>query len=226
VLEQCRNCGSPARLLEVSGWGGGAPFLPVTPEFEATVSEEVLCDDTEPRWLCRIIDARACPTCGVCDLAARDLATYLQCDGPHLPRSPLSCPACASTCLGPIRIECFGVLGTLLAYLDRNYGAELDGRLCEGCGLVWLSLYPDDSEARRELVARFPSAGPCGRCGRGQLRVTRVDVPHAGFAGLYDPAVQTGRPLEAGLVADLVVAVCDSCGEAETRGEWCGTAPP
>jgi hypothetical protein len=224
VTQLCRICGSAARLLEVAGGGGGALFLPCTPEFEATVGEE-LYDDTEPRWLCRFIDALACSTCGACDLALQDFATYLQCDGPHLPRSPLTCRACGSSCLGPITVECFGVPGPPLAYLAPQYGAPLVGRLCGGCGRAWLSLHSQDSKARRELAGRFPGGGTCGRCGRGQLRVTRVDVPYSDFAGLYDPASPTSHHVAASLVADQLVAVCDSCGEAEARARWRGQDP-
>jgi hypothetical protein len=194
-------------------------FLPCTPEFEATVGEDFY-HDTEPRWLCRFIDACVCFTCGACDLAPNDFACYLQCDGPHLPRSPLICRACGSSCLGPIAVECFGVPGPPLAYLAPQYGAPLLGRLCQGCGLTWLSLDPQDSKARRELASRFAGEGTCGRCRQGQLRMTRVDVPYSDFAGLYDPASQVGHLGDAGLLADLFVAVCDSCGEAEPRAKW------
>jgi hypothetical protein len=96
----------------------------------------------------------------------------------------------------------------------------LIGRLCEVCGLTWLSLDPQDSEGRRELARRFSEGAVCGRCGQGHLRVTRVDVPHSDFAGLYDPGSPVGRLGDAELVADLLVAVCDSCGEAESRAKW------
>jgi hypothetical protein len=89
------------------------------------------------------------------------------------------------------------------------------GRLCKGCGLIWLSLDLQDSEARRELANRFFGHAACARCRQGQLRMTRVDVPYSDFAGLYDPASQVGHLGEAGLLADLLVEVCDSCGEAE-----------
>jgi hypothetical protein len=220
VSRQCRNCATPTRRLEVAGGGGGELFLPFTPKFESGVGEDFSYDGNEPRWLCRFLDAHACPTCGTCDLAPQDVATYLRCDGPHLPRSPLNCPACGSWCLGPIAVECFGVPGSPLAYLAPKYGAPLLGRLCEGCGLTWLSLDPEDREARRELAKRFSGEAACGRCRQGQLRMTRVDVPYSDLAGLYDPASHAGHLGEAGLLADLFVAVCDSCGEAETRAKW------
>jgi hypothetical protein len=211
--------------LEVAGSGGGALFLPFTPEFQATIGDDFSYDGDEPRWLCRFIDAHACAACEAADLTAQDPATFLECDGPHLPRSPVSCLACGSPCLGPIGIECFGVPGPPLAYLAPKYGAPLVGRLCEKCGRVWLSLYPHDHEARRELAARIADGGCCGLCRQGRLRVTRVDVPYSGFAGLYDPASPTGHLGAAGLVADLLVAVCDSCGEAEARARWPARTP-
>ncbi len=190
-------------------------MLPFTREFQATVGEDFWNNDSDPRLHCRVIDGRACTNCVACDLITRDVVTYLRCDGPYLARSPHSCPACHGNCLGPITIDCFGVIGTLLAYLGPQYGAPLYGRLCEGCGQVWLSLYAADDEARRELAARFPSKTSCSLCGRGRLRLTRVDVPHSGFAGLYDWTVDSlGK---AGLVAELWVAACDSCGEALTQ---------
>lgn len=217
---RCRTCGEPTRTLEASGVGGAALHLPFTAEFEATLDEEFAFDGSEPRWLCRFIDARACTACGAADLAAHDPATYLECDGPHLPASPLPCRACGSPCAGPLGVECFGVPGRPLAYLAAQYGAPLAGRLCRGCGRVWLSLHPDDAEGRRELAARFPDGGACGRCGRGRVRATRVDVPHAGFGGLYDPSVPAGPYKEPSWAADLLVAVCDSCGEATARAGW------
>src|SRR6202007_1005723 len=131
----------------------------------------------------------ACAVCGASDLTAHDPATYLDCDGPHLPPSPLPCPACGSSCVGPIAVGCYGVPGGPLAYLAPKFGAPLAGRLCRGCGRVWLSLHADDTAARRELAARFADSGRCERCRRGRLRATRVDVPYAGFGGLYDPAL-------------------------------------
>jgi hypothetical protein len=224
VMQQCRNCGSPARTLEVAGGSGEALFLPFTPEFEATLGEDFSYDGSEPRWLCRFLDARACPNCGACDLAAHDPATYLECDGPHLPRSARSCPACNTSCLGPLAVECFGVPGPPLAYLAPKFGAPLIGRLCSGCGRVWLSLNPDDAEARRELVTRFADSGPCGLCGMGRLRATRVDVPHGGFAGLFDPSSPSGSCGAPAWAADLMVVVCDKCGESEPRANWQGLA--
>src|SRR5262249_8672629 len=163
VEQRCRRCGSPTRTLEVAGGSGEALFLPFTPEFEATLGEDFAYDGSEPRWLCRFLDARACTACGASDLAAHDPATYLGCARPHLPRSPLTCPVCRSSCLGPVAIECYGVPGPPLAYLAPRFGAPLVGRLCGGCGRVWLSLYPDDAEARRELAARVADGGSCGR---------------------------------------------------------------
>jgi hypothetical protein len=132
----------------------------------------------------------------------------------------LACPACGSSCLGPLAVECYGVPGPPLAYLAPKYGAPLVGRLCGECGRVWLSLYPDDAEGRRELAARVVDGGACGQCGGGRLRATRVDVPHGGFGRLYDPASPTGQHGVPGWVADLLVVVCDSCGEAEARAGW------
>ena len=220
MAHHCRTCGSPTRLLEVAGRGGAALFLPFTPEFEAALGAGFSYDGSEPRWLCRFLDAHACPACGASDLAAHDPATYLYCDGPYLPPSLLPCPACGASCLGPLAVECFGVPGPPLAYLAPKFGAPLAGRLCGGCGRVWLSLYAGDAEARRELAARLADGGACGRCDRGRLRATRVDVPYAGFGGLYEPASPSGPYREPAWAADLRVVVCDSCGEAETRAGW------
>jgi hypothetical protein len=195
-------------------------FLPFTPEFEATLGEGFSYDGSEPRYLCRFIDARACPACGAADLVAHDAATYLACDGLYLPRSPLPCPACGSACCGPLAIECDGVGKPPLAYLAPKHGAPLAGQLCVACGRVWLSLYSDDADGRRELAARIADGGPCGRCGRGRLRATCVDVPYAGPGGLYDPSIRSGPYQSPARVADLLVVVCDSCGEAEARAGW------
>jgi hypothetical protein len=200
-------------------------FLPFTPEFEATIGDDFSYDGSEPRWLCRFIDAHACTACGAIDLIAHDPVTYLECDGPYLPRSPLPCLACNSSCHGPLAIECDGVAGPPLAFLAPKFGAPLVGRLCGECGRLWLSLHPDDAEARRELTARIPDGGPCGRCGQGRLRPTRVDVPHAGFGGLYDPSSPSGPYQEPAWAADLLVVVCDVCGEAEARAGWPGRKP-
>jgi hypothetical protein len=226
VPSQCRFCGSPTRPLEVSGSGGGGLFLPLTPEFEAGLGEDFVFDGSEPRWLSRFLDAHACTGCEACDLVPHDLATYLECDGPHLPPSALACRACGSSCLGPLALESYGVPGQPLAYLAPKYGAPLAGRLCGRCGRTWLSLDPDDTEARRELAARFQDGGPCSRCEPGRLRVTRLDVPYSGFAGLYDPASPSGPYGEPSWAADLLLVVCDSCGEAEARVEWPGANPP
>ncbi len=222
MTQRCRSCGSPTRLLEVAGGSSAALFLPFTREFEATLGDDFAYDGSEPRWLCRFIDAHACTACGACDLVAHDPATYLACDGLHVPTSPLSCPVCDSTCLGPIVIEGFGVTGRPLAYLAPKFGAPLAARLCTECGRVWLSLYPDDSEARRELAARFPDGGSCPRCERGRLRPTRVDVSYAGFGSLCDPATPSGPYGGPAWVGDLLIVVCDSCGETETRAGWPG----
>jgi len=220
VAQPCRECGSPTRLLEVSGGGGGALFLPLTRAFEATLGDDFAYDGSEPRWLCRFLDGRACPACGACDLAAHDATTYLECDGPHLPSSPLLCRVCGGPCLGPIAVEVFGGPGTLLAYLGPKFGAPLAARVCRRCGQVWLGLYREDTEARRELAARFPDGGPCDPCRRGRLRATRTDVPHAGFGGLYDPSSQSGPYGAAAWAADLLVVVCDGCGEAVFQARW------
>jgi hypothetical protein len=218
--QPCRSCGAPVRTLEVAGGSGEALFLPFTPELEATLGDDFAYDGSEPRWLCRFLDAQVCTRCGTSDFTAHDPTTYLQCDGPHLPQSPVACPGCGASCLGPLAIECFGVPGPPLAYLADKFGAPLVGRLCGACGRVWLSLYPDDAEARRELAARFADDGSCARCGRGRLRTTRVDVPHGGFGGLYDPALPSGPYGAPAWVADLLVVVCDTCGEAEAKARW------
>jgi hypothetical protein len=197
-------------------------FFPFRPEVEATLGEDFAYDGSEPRWLCRFIDALACARCGSVDLTVQDLTTYLGCDGPYLPTSPLACPACGSSCHGSLDFDCYGVPGRPLAYLAPKYGAPLSGRLCTACGRVGLSLFPEDAEARRELTARVADHGPCKRCGRGRLRLTRVDVPHAGFGGLFDPALPSGPYKTPTWVADLLVAICDACGEAEARAEWPG----
>jgi hypothetical protein len=196
-------------------------FFPFPPVVEATLRDD-FDYDSEPSWRCRFIDALACLACGASDLTVHDLAAYLECDGPSLPRSLSACPACGSSCHGPLEFECYGVPGPPLAYLAPQYGAPLLGRLCSGCGRVWLSLFPDDAEARRELAARIADHGCCGRCGRGRLRLTRVDIPHADFGGLFDPALPSGPYGAPTWVADLLVAVCDACGEAEARAGWPG----
>jgi hypothetical protein len=194
-------------------------FLPLRPEFEAAIDDDFDWD-SDPRWLCRFIDSLSCPECGTCDLTVSNPSAFLGCDGPHLPVSPAACRACGSSCHGPLAFECYGVPGQPLAFLGPQYGGPLVGRLCGACHLVWLSLHPDDAEGRRELAARFPDGGTCDQCGRGRLRATRVDVPHAGYGGLYDPSQPTGQYGGPAWVADLLIVVCDSCGEATARAGW------
>jgi hypothetical protein len=216
VKQTCRGCGAPTRRLEVSGRGVGPVFFPIPPAVESELGDDFDWE-SDPRWLCRFIDALACPDCGQCDLAVADPQTYLNCDGPHLPQSSVWCRACSSACRGPLEFECYGAPGVPLAYLAPNYGAPLVGRLCVACGRVWLCLYPDDSKGRMELEARFPDSGCCTCCGRGRLRATNVEVPHGnGFGALYDPGLPSGK----NCVADWLVSVCDSCGEAEARAGW------
>jgi hypothetical protein len=83
---------------------------------------------------------------------------------------------------------------------------------------VWLSLYAEDRKGRRELAARITDGGGCPSCSGGRLRVTRMDMPHDGYGGLFDPATSV-------CVADLLVAVCDTCGEAEARADWVARKP-
>jgi len=218
VAQGCRTCGSPTRLLEVAGNGHAALFLPLVAE--EAVGDDFSYDGSEPRWLCRFIDAHACTTCGAADLAPHDAAMYLGCDGPHLPTSPLPCPACGAPCLGEIAVECFGVGEPPLAYLAPKFGAPLAGRVCGACGRLWLSLHADDTEARRELATRIPDGGPCGACGRGRLRRTRVDVTYSGFAGLYEPTPTSAPYGDPVWAADLLAVVCDSCGAVQARAEW------
>lgn len=216
---RCRTCASPSRRLEVAGRGGAMLLIPLRSEFEATIGDDFDWD-ADPRWMCRFVDALACPDCGTCDLTVVDPATYLACDGSHLAGSPEPCRACGFACLGPITFESLGVPDQPLAYLGPQYGAPLVGRLCAACHLIWLSLYPDDDEARRELAGRFVDGGTCGRCGRGRLRATHVDVPHTGDGGLFDPEQPTGQYGGPAWVADLLVVVCDQCGEADARARW------
>jgi hypothetical protein len=202
--------------------GGGALYFGPTKTFLAELEDEDTFDGTQPYWLCRYLDGYPHFTCGTVDLAVSDLQLLLAREGQQLPHSERRCPACDLPCRGPQPIECDGVPGMALAFLKHKYGAPLWGRVCARCGRVWLSLAPEDTEARTELAKRFPDSGPCPRCGQGRVRVTRLDVPHSGFAGLYEPAPAEpegeGNPYrQSTRVAGLLVAVCDRCGEAATR---------
>src|SRR5262249_19675777 len=169
----------------------------------------------------RYLDGYPCFDCGTVDLAVHDLNRLLGDERGRLPDADRPCPVCGGACHGPLGIECFGVGEPPLAFLAPKDGAPLCGRLCASCGRVRLSLHPGDSEARAELAARFPDEGPCPFCGVGRRRVTHLDVPYSGPAGLYRPPSSTGtgesgrrgRPVR---VAGLMVATCDSCGEAST----------
>ena len=217
--QPCRDCGSSTRTLEVNGSGGSCLFLPFTPEFEAKLGEDFEYD-SEPQWICRFLDGVACDKCGHVELKVHDTAIYLACDGPYLALSSEVCQVCALPCLGPLDIECFGVPARPLAHLAPQYGALLVCRLCRNCDLLWLSLHPDDHVGRQELSARFPVISYCGRCDHGRLRGTHIDVPHAGVGVLSDPSLKSGPYQGATDVAELLVNVCDQCGEVEVRAKW------
>jgi hypothetical protein len=207
------------RRLEVSGQGGGALLFPFPKELEH-ILEEDFDFDRDPRSLCRYVDALTCKSCDTCRLILQNLSVFLSCDGPYLPQSPHACPACSGSCYGPLQFDIDGVPSAPLAYLAPKFGAPLIGRLCSACGQIWMSLYPDDYEARRELASRFASSGACSRCAVGQLRETNMDVPYSGLAGLFDATMPTGKYGAPTLVADLLVRVCDACGEALPRIHW------
>src|SRR5262249_5928929 len=154
-------------------------------------------------------------------------------DGSELASGSLTCPACNIACRGPQWIECDGVPDVLFAFLDWNYGAPLPGHVCVACSRVWLRLPSDDFEARRELAKRFSDDGLSGRCGQCRLRITRLYVPPSGLVGLYDPSLSTNST-NAGdadalsewaktRVAELLLEICDNCGEATTRVARTGT---
>jgi hypothetical protein len=217
----CRTCQVPLKPLEVNASGGGGLMLQPTAGYQSVIEEDADFDWSSPSWLGRYLDGYPCFACDTVELAVADRKRYLDCEGRYLPHSSRLCPVCRSTCRGPLVIECDGVGSPPLAFLDHQYGAPLRGTLCSTCGRVWMHLVADDDEARTELARRFADSGPCMLCKRGRLRLTRVDVPHSGVAGLYQPAppAETGRHREPTRVADLLVAVCDSCGEAAVRLE-------
>jgi hypothetical protein len=200
--------------VEVMGEGGGGLYFGPSRESLPEVETDKDFDGSQPYWLCWYLDAFPCFRCGAVDLAVADLEVLLE-RGGGLPHSDLPCPACAGSCRGPQGIECDGVPGVMLAFLKPQYGAPLFGRLCVSCGLVWLTLHPEDAKARTELARRFPDSGPCPRCARGRLRVTGLDVPYSGFACVDEPG-SSGRDRR---VARLLAAVCDVCGEASPRVE-------
>lgn len=187
-------------------------FIRPTTAYQAELEDDPSVDMSGPQWLSRYLDAYPCLSCQSVDLAVYDLTQLLECEERHLPRSDRRCPECRRACRGPLALECFGVGEPPLAFLKPKFGAPLWCRLCASCGRVRLSLHPDDSEARAELAQRFADGGRCPRCRVGRQRVTQVDLPYSGFAALCEPAksVHTGG---------LLVAVCDSCGEAPARLE-------
>lgn len=193
---RCRSCSSPLHAFELHAAGGGAVYLAI---------ENELPEDEAPTY--RYLDAHVCFDCGTADLALVDQARFLELEGQSLSPSDRGCPACRRACHGPIAIACDAVPDQVLAFLDNKYGAPLWSRLCVPCGKVWLRLDPEDAEARRELTRRFPDGGACTRCGEGQRRVTTMDAPYSGEVRLQDEA----RAL------DLLLAICDSCGEAATE---------
>jgi len=217
----CRTCGAPLRGFEVIADGGGAIHFTPTAAVLKKLEIDATFDGTGPRWLCRYLDGYPCFDCETVDLAVVDVRLLLECEGKEFPQSDWTCPACACPCLGPRPLESDGAAGRLLAFLKHKYGAPLDGRLCPSCGRVYLSLHPDDSVARKELAERFPASGPCPSCRRGRRRVTRLDAPYCGYVALREPS-HDGK--EGRRVAGLLVAVCDSCGEASTHPEPPGRA--
>lgn len=218
MIFHCRTCQSALQRLELGSGSGDSLLIRTTPAFEAFIGELEDFNGTEPWWLARFLDGYPCFACETVDLAVNDLKLFLASEGEHLPHSDCSCPACDGTCRGPLVIECFGCLGTPLVYLTDKFGAPLTAWLCVACGRVWLSLYPDDAEARQELANRFPESGRCANCKNGRVRVTRVDVPGSGFARLYKPqAAEGGNSQIPVRVRDLLVAACDSCGEVVMR---------
>jgi hypothetical protein len=221
----CLTCQAPLKPLEVNASGGGGLMLQPTPGYQSVIEEDPDFDWSSPSWLGRYLDGYPCFDCETVELALADRKRYLDCEGRYLPHSSRRCPLCRLTCRSPLVIECDGVGSPPLAFLAPQYGAPLLGALCPSCGRVWMSLAADDEEARTELARRYPDGGSCGRCVRGRLRLTRVDVPHSGVAGLYRPVppAEDGRHRHPACVADLLVAVCDFCGEAAVRLEAKGT---
>lgn len=194
----CRSCSSPLHAFELHAAGGGAIYLAIDSELPED-------DDEAPTY--RYLDAHACFDCGAADLALVDQTRFLELEGQALAHADRSCPACRSACHGPIAIACDAAPDPVLAFLGNKYGAPLWSRLCVPCGKVWLSLHPEDAEARRELAGRFPDGGACTRCGEGRRRATTMDAPYSGEVRLQDKE----------RVLDLLLAICDACGEAATE---------
>lgn len=213
---RCRTCEAPLDSAEVNSSGGGGISLRASPAFDALMDEEGF-DGTSAAWISRYLDGHACAACGTVVLTLAASKLYLDCESPR-PHSDRPCRSCEAICLGPLSLESDATGDSPLAALGPRYGAPLWADLCPQCERVWLRLHPEDDEAREQLAARFPDGGPCDRCEKGRLRVTGVDVPHSGVAGLYRPQPpEDGRHRGPEHVADLRVAVCDHCGEAAVR---------
>lgn len=210
---RCQSCKSLLRGFELHAHGGGGIHFSPSAAYQAEPDDREFDEIEERRWLCRFLFGYPCFNCGTVDLTVYDLRLFLEIDGHELLPSGWLCPVCNVTCLGPRDLECDAAPGLLLAFLEFQYGAPLLGRLCPSCGRVSLSLHPDDSVARKELASHFPDGGKCTSCETGHLRVTQLDAPHSGRVNLYDPGVDGKDWRDIG----LVVAVCDSCGEASTR---------
>ena len=212
----CMTCRATLSRAELMGDGGCPLLLHPSPRVLAQLEEATEFDGTQSWWIARYLDGYACYACGTVELTVADPAEVVRAEGPEWPVAERGCVACSSPCLGPLVVEVDGNAEQLLVFLAPKFGAPLQARLCGDCGRLWLSLDPTDSEARAELAARFADAGPCRWCGVGRARVTRLDVPHSGFASLYEPATTSaenaiGRgPRRAG----VQIVVCDSCGEA------------
>lgn len=211
----CRSCGSAIRRLEVIADGGGGIYLRPTDRVLESLDE---FDSTDPRWLAlsqgRYLDGYACLSCKTADLAVVDLKAVLDQEGNGLPISSRHCPACNECCCGPLLLEIDAVPAGPMAFIEPKYGAGLCAWLCPSCGRVLLGLQPADSTGRSELASRFPDVGECSSCIRGRLRLTQVDAPYCGFVWLTEPSLNESP---APKMAELMVAICDACGEATTQ---------
>lgn len=219
----CRSCGAPLRACQVIAEGGGGVFLSPSPPVRAALDAEEDFDYGSLRWICRYLDGYPCFDCGTVDLMVVDLPLLLVGEDPEWGICDRNCRACGRPCREPRYLETEGAPGMLLAFLEPKYGAPLWSHLCASCGRIWLGLDAGDALARTELAEQFPDAGRCECCGRGQLRVTRIDAPYCGQVGLWEaPGGGTPGMADGGggqRVAWLLIAVCDYCGAAETRWE-------
>lgn len=211
---RCRSCDASLHRLEVIADSGGGIYLQPTQRVLEPLEADPDFDSTDLRWLNltqgRYLDGYACFSCH----AVVDVKAVLEQEGNGLPISSRRCPDCNGCCRGPLVLEIDAVPAGPMAFIEPKYGANLCAWLCASCGRVLLGLEPDDFTGGPELASRFPDAGECSSCGQGRLRLTQVDAPYCGFVWLCEPPVndRPGRKM-----ADLMVAVCDACGEAATQ---------